>query len=193
MLRKNTGALDFRKLKGIMLVTLGIAFLLESGLGGQVFVNTLREFKPKPDEANAANRGFHNSFEHAIPALIFIWTHAILVNSATATLLGGVYVAARFTYGFLFGMFGGFTIAVEPCTEFCYTLLALLLIGTLASLAGYGDLLVSASAHAYTALPLGVGAIFFWWMAVWVPVGVPVAQVILKGVAWKEAASAKEK
>ena len=45
----------------------------------------------------------------------------------------------------------------------------------------------------HTALPLGLGAISFWWMAVWMPVGVPVAQIILKGVAWKEAASGKEK
>ena len=117
---------------------------LQSGMGGQVFVNTLRDMKPKPDESNAAYRGFYNSFEHAIPALIFIWTHAVLVNCNTAALLGGIYVTARFAYGFLFGMFGGFTIAVEPCTEFGYTLLSLLLIGTLAALAGQGDVVASA-------------------------------------------------
>ena len=116
-----TGAADYNKLKGVLLVTLGFAYLLESGLGGQVMVNSMRDMKPKPDETNAANRGFHNSFEHAMPALIFIWTHALLVNSNTAALLGGVYVTARFAYGFLFGAFGGFTIAVEPCTEFCCT------------------------------------------------------------------------
>ena len=45
---------------------------------------------------------------------------------------------------------------------------------------------------AVTALPLGVAAIFFWWAAVWAPYGVPVAKTILSGVAWKEAAVAKE-
>ena len=93
-----TGAVDMRRLKGVLLVTLVFAYLLESGLGGQVFVNTLRKFKPKPDETNAATRGFHNSFEHAMPALIIIWTHALLVNSNTATLFGGVYVTVRFAY-----------------------------------------------------------------------------------------------
>lgn len=189
-----TGALDVRKLKGVMLVSLALAFLLESGLGGQVWVNTIKEFNPKlikPDETNAAYRGFYNSFEHAIPALIFIWTHAVLVNSTTAALLGGWYAITRFSYAFLFGMYGGFTIAVEPCTEFCYTVLSLLLIGTLASLAGAGDLLASAAAHVYTAVPLGVGSIFFWWAAVWMPVGFPEAKTIVAGVAWKEAASKK--
>ena len=187
----DTGALDCRKLKGVMLATLGIAFLIESGLGAQVMLNTLKDFQPKPEESNAAYRGLYNSLEHAIPALIFIWSHAVLVNSNTAALLGATYAAARFAYGFLYGTFGGFTIAVEPCTEFCYTLLALLLIGTLASLAGAGDVLASAAARVYTAVPLGLGAIAFWWACVWMPLGVPVAKTILAGVAWKEAASKK--
>ena len=187
----NTGALDVRKLKGVMLVTLGVAFLIETGLGAQVWVNTFKDFKPKPEESNAAYRGLYNSLEHAGPALIFIWVHAVLVNSNTATLLGATYTTARFAYGFLFGTFGGFTIAVEPCTEFCYTLLSLLLVGTLASLAGAGDVLASASAHIYKAVPLGLGAIIFWWAGVWMPLGLPVAKTILAGVAWKEAASEK--
>ena len=98
----DTGVLDFRKLKGVMLVTLGVAFLIETGLGAQVWVNTFKEFKPKPEESNAAYRGLYNSLEHAGPALIFIWVHAVLVNSSTATLLGATYTAARFAYGFLF-------------------------------------------------------------------------------------------
>ena len=141
-----TGALDMRKLRGVMFATLLMAMLLEGGLGTQVMVKS-KGFKAKSDEMNAANRGFYNSLEHAIPAIIFIWTHAVLVNGNTAAVLGITYAAARFTYGFLYGMFGGFTIAVEPCTEFCYTLLSLLLIGTLGGLAGRGDLLASAAAN----------------------------------------------
>ena len=39
---------------------------------------------------------------------------------------------------------------------------------------------------------LGLFAIVFWWAAVWIPVGAPVAKVIIAGVTWKEAALAKE-
>ena len=186
-----TGALDMRKLRGVLFATLLMAMLLEGGLGTQVMVKS-KGFKAKSDEMNAANRGFYNSLEHAIPAIIFIWTHAVLVNGNTAAVLGITYAAARFTYGFLYGMFGGFTIAVEPCTEFCYTLLSLLLIGTLGGLAGRGDLLASAAAQAYTAVPLGIGAIFFWWAVVWSAVGVPVSKTIIAGVAWKEEGEAKK-
>ena len=56
-----TGAVDMRGLKGVLLVTLVFAYLLESGLGGQVFVNTLRKFKPKPDETVAPRFGLYEN------------------------------------------------------------------------------------------------------------------------------------
>ena len=40
-------------------------------------------------------------------------------------------------------------------------------------------------------MPLGVGSIFFWWAAVWMPVGFPEAKTIVAGVAGEEAASKK--
>ena len=114
-----TGAVNVNKLKDVMIVTVGLAMLLESGMGAQVWLNAIKNFKAKPEESNAAYRSLYNSIEHAIPALIFIWSHAVFVNSHTASVLGGLYVAVRFAYAFLYGIFGGFTIAVEPCTEVC--------------------------------------------------------------------------
>jgi hypothetical protein len=188
----DSGSIDFRKLKGVMMATLGLAYLIESGLGVQVFVNNGRKSKPSPEEAQCAYRGVYNSLEHVIPALIFIWLHAILVNSNTATLLGCTYAVSRFAYTFLMGLFGGFSIAVEPCTEFCYSLLSLLLIGIIGELLGKGDVLASAAGQLYYAAPLGFGALVFWWMGVWLPVGAPGSKVIIKGVAWKEAAMKKQ-
>ena len=65
--------------------------------------------------------------------------------------------------------------------------------GTLGGLAGRGDMLASAAARAHTAVPLGIGAVVFWWAVVWSAVGVPVSRTIIAGVAWKEEGEAKNK
>ena len=108
--------------------------LREYAARGHVF-DRYRSFDP---EMLRADRAVQNTHEQMVPFLAAMWMHAVVVSPASATILGGAYVALRAAYPFLLGS----RIAeVQPkrvalVTFPCYGLVAWLLATSVASAFG---------------------------------------------------------
>lgn len=67
-------------------------------------------------EMLAADRGQLNMLEHMPTFLVLLWAHAVFVSATTATIVGGIYVASRALYPFVWTarMKGTILIATLP-------------------------------------------------------------------------------
>jgi hypothetical protein len=73
----------------------------------------------------AADRKVLNTLEQMPPFLVLLWLHAVFVCPVSATIAGGVYLAARLAYPFLVGRELGRSVSmrVYPATFSGYAVL----------------------------------------------------------------------
>jgi len=95
-------------------------------LGNQVGVKFTQGLPADVSAAakDIADRTVGNMLEQVIPFLTLMWLEAIFVNPRTATILGWIYVAARFLYPIAYGIYGVFTILVMFATMPNYTIIS---------------------------------------------------------------------
>ena len=104
-----------KALSPVALASIAWVAMMYTFFGGQV----VAKFEPEPDEKvmEISLRTMMNTLEQAPCFFISMWLHAIFVNPEIAGVLGLFYVAARFFYGYLYGMYGQFTMAAELTTQ----------------------------------------------------------------------------
>jgi hypothetical protein len=176
-----------KDLYGVVAVTLGWVTMWYTFLGNQIaFKFATIDAAQKTTCALIADRGVINTLEQSVPFFLCLWMHALFVNPDTSSVVGWIYVIARYLYPIFYGMYGQFSNMVEYFSaQMNYACIAWFFWATLYKCSKDSDLHTDLTKTSPYLIPLVVLIACFSITIAFLFLSKPAATMIAKGVAWE--------